>query len=192
MTKQEFITELKSELEKNKVQKIQDILSDYEEHFVHGLNKNKSEFEIAKNLGSPATIAKAHQTENMIQEIKNPETKFRWGLTMNVIGRLLILAPLNFFMFIVPGVIIFTFIVTGWALAVSVVGVALSLLVVIPEMSMLASSMWLSMTGIFSVLGLLGFAAVSLLLMFIVSKYVLLALINYLQWNLKFITENRA
>jgi uncharacterized membrane protein len=189
MTKQEYLKTLQDELEKNKVQKIQEILSDYEEHFTHGLSKAKSEADIAKDLGSPATIAKAYQTENMIQEIKNPESKFRWGLAINVIGRLLILAPLNFFIFLIPGAIIFSFIAAGWAISFSIAAASFGLLWLIPEMNALVSSVWLLLTGFFSSFGLLGFSVIAGLIMFVMTKYILLALISYLQWNLKFITE---
>ncbi len=57
MTKKEFMTKLKRLLpEKDR----KDILLDYEEHFLTGLNEGKSEEQIADELGDPVDVAKEY------------------------------------------------------------------------------------------------------------------------------------
>ncbi len=138
MTQQEFLKSLKEELERHRVQNIQDVLADYEEHFRHGLNKRKTEEEISQGLGFPATIAKAYQTENMINEIKNPQKGFQLSLAINVIGRLLLIAPFNFFVLFIPGVVIFALMVAGWTVALALGSVSIAILAVLPTVGALA------------------------------------------------------
>jgi len=57
MTKQEYLNELKAELNKNVVADAEDILGEYEQHFLFKLADGFSEEEIAARLGTPAQIA---------------------------------------------------------------------------------------------------------------------------------------
>ena len=57
MTKKEFMKKLKRLLpEKDR----KDILLDYEEHFLTGLNEGKTEEQIAEELGDPADVAREY------------------------------------------------------------------------------------------------------------------------------------
>ncbi|MEN0057719.1 MAG: DUF1700 domain-containing protein [Bdellovibrio sp.] len=189
MTKQDFLKALKEELEKNKVRNIQDILADYEEHFIHGISKGKSETEICDSLGTPSVIAKAYETEHMISEIKNPESGFRWSLAITIIGRLLVIAPFNFIVLFIPGVVIFALLTSGWAVSLAIGSASLALLSVIPFLGSMTAGFWAVLAGISTSMGLLGMAVLGGMIMFVISKYIVLALISYLQWNLKFILQ---
>jgi len=57
MTKNEYLDQLKSELKKNNVPDMKDILAEYEQHFAFKLADGYSEEEIAAKLGKPQTIA---------------------------------------------------------------------------------------------------------------------------------------
>ena len=185
MTKHEFLKTLKTELETNQIRNVSEILQDYEEHFNHGQAKGKAETEIADSLGSPITIAKAYKTENMIAEIKNADNDFRWGLAINIILRLLILAPFNFIVLFIPGIFIFSMIVAGWSVAIALGSVGLAILWNIPSMVSISSSFWMGLAGVSSTIGLIGLCLIGMMIMFFISKHVVLALISYLQWNLK-------
>lgn len=189
MNKLEFLKLLKLELESNGVRNNQDILADYEEHFAHGIAKGKSEEEICKSLGSPLTLAKAYKTESMIQEIKNSDKGFDMKLALNVVLRLLVLAPFNFIVLFIPGIIIFTFLVTGWAVSLAFSGVAVGILGFLPEAATLSLSAWAWVAGISMSLSFLGMATIGVMIMFLISKYILMGLISYLQWNVKFVLE---
>lgn len=58
MNKTEFLRSLKSELEKNRVTDIEDILADFEDHFANRLEEGISEEEISRKIGSPEDIAR--------------------------------------------------------------------------------------------------------------------------------------
>ena len=57
MTKQEYLTALQQELNKNAVADAEDIVSEYEQHFQFKLADGFTEEEIASKLGAPAQIA---------------------------------------------------------------------------------------------------------------------------------------
>lgn len=58
MTRREFIEELNALLADLPDKDRLDILSDYTEHFLIGIEKGKSEHEITEQLGSPKTVAR--------------------------------------------------------------------------------------------------------------------------------------
>lgn len=57
MTKQEYLNELKAELTKNAVPDAEEVLSEYEQHFLFKLADGFTEEEVAAKLGAPAQIA---------------------------------------------------------------------------------------------------------------------------------------
>lgn len=189
MTKHEFLKTLKTELDANQVRNVSEILQDYEEHFNHGQMKGKSESEISSALGSPIVIARAYKTETMIAEIKNDDNQFRWGLALNVILRLLVLAPFNFIVLFIPGLLVFSLIVAGWSVAMAFGSAGLAVLWYIPSMLSVSSTFWMGLAGVSGTIGLLGLAMIGFMIMFFITKHVVLALISYLQWNLKFVME---
>lgn len=58
MTREEFILQLSNELKKYKVQDIDEIIIDFEEHFSFKLEEGKTEEEVARKIGNPIDIAK--------------------------------------------------------------------------------------------------------------------------------------
>ena len=58
MTKNEYLDKLKAELKKNNIADMDDIVSEYEQHFAFKLADGYSEEEIAAKLGAPESIAK--------------------------------------------------------------------------------------------------------------------------------------
>ncbi|NLX63416.1 MAG: DUF1700 domain-containing protein [Clostridiaceae bacterium] len=79
MTKNEFLLQLKNELKKNNISDLDDILSEYEQHFAFKLADGYSEEEIAAKLGDPTELAS--------QFIPNaPEKKHGGRKLVTVIG----------------------------------------------------------------------------------------------------------
>ncbi len=189
MKRQEFIESLKVHLEKNRVQNISEILADYEEHFSHGLASGKTEEEVTSALGQPESIARAYETEKMIESIQSPQQSFNWGLAFKVVLRLLILAPFNFFVLLIPGVVIGSLILAAWALAVAIFSVGFAAFAILPEIAKFTETLWALAAASFAGLGLMGLGVVSAILMLMLSRGVLMMLISYLQWNVKFVTE---
>lgn len=57
MTKNEFLTQLESELRRRKIADAADIVSEYEQHFAFKMSDGYSEEEIAAKLGDPEALA---------------------------------------------------------------------------------------------------------------------------------------
>jgi len=85
MTKQEYLNELKAELGKNAVADAEEILSEYEQHFLFKLADGFTEQEIAAKLGAPAQIAAQYAG---IPGEKKPKggKKFLLVLWLTIIG----------------------------------------------------------------------------------------------------------
>lgn len=72
MNKDEYLEKLTELVKDMPEEDREDILSDYEEHFIIGLGKGRTEEEISRALGNPETVAKQIKVE---QKIKKAEDK---------------------------------------------------------------------------------------------------------------------
>lgn len=71
MNRNDYINKLRINLQGLPNSEIQDILSDYEEHFGIGISKGKSEEEISNELGDPREVAEGYQSTNKSNESVN-------------------------------------------------------------------------------------------------------------------------
>lgn len=189
LSEQEYLITLKAHLEAQQVQNVEDILNDYREHFVHGRAKGKTDAQISQDLGNPITIAKAYEAENLIREVRTTKHALQWTVVFKVLGRILVLAPINFLMLLIPGVILSVALFTGWAMSFSFAAVSFAGVWLLIQSSLTSLGTWVSVAIVSGSLGLLGLAIVTGMLIFLMTKLLLMSLISYLQWNLKFILE---
>jgi uncharacterized membrane protein len=71
MTQNNFISTMENKLKKLEQSERKDILADYNEHFISGLEEGRTEEEIAETLGNPALLAKAQIAENMTNKAES-------------------------------------------------------------------------------------------------------------------------
>lgn len=74
MNKREFLNELASQLKKVPEHDRKEMLSDFEEHFELGMTNEKSEEEIAKDLGNPKLIAKDLLVDYMVSQAETDQS----------------------------------------------------------------------------------------------------------------------
>ena len=74
MNKDEYIEKLTKLLKRLPKEEREDIISDYEEHFMIGLEKGRSEAEISKALGSPNNVAKQIKAEYMVKRAEDKQS----------------------------------------------------------------------------------------------------------------------
>jgi len=74
MNKDEYIGKLTKLLRKLPKEEREDIISDYEEHFMIGLEKGRTEEEISKALGNPKTLAKQVKAEYMVKRAEDKQS----------------------------------------------------------------------------------------------------------------------
>lgn len=74
MNKDEYIGKLNKLLRKLPKKEREDIISDYEEHFIIGVEKGRSAEEISEALGSPKNIAKQIKAEYMLRKAEDKQS----------------------------------------------------------------------------------------------------------------------
>jgi len=65
MTREEYLAAIRSTLQPLPESEINDICSDFEEHFAVGLSQGKTEHEIAAELGDPAAVAETYLDDEL-------------------------------------------------------------------------------------------------------------------------------
>lgn len=189
MNQQEFLKALQSELEKVGAQNTQEILSDYKEHFSAGLEAGKTEEEISAKLGQPALIAKAYEAERLISTAKTSSGKEQFMLALKVLGRLAVIAPLNFILLLVPGSIVFSLVVAGWTVLVALAAVCFAIFGIAIGGGVFALGAWFAVGAVSGMLASTGFVILAGMILFVITRFVILTLIKYLQWNVNFVLE---
>lgn len=189
MNQLEYMTALKNELAQRGVPNIQDIFADYEEHFSHALKSGKSESQIIDKLGSPDLIAKAYETESKINQARQTTKEVPVGLVLSSLGRVLILAPFNFIFMFIPAIVIFSLVAAGWSVAGGLGAAGFAMLAIVPASTAVAGTFWASIAALFMGFGTIGMAGIGVLIMYFVTKGIVMGVVSYVQWNLKFILQ---
>jgi uncharacterized membrane protein len=122
MNKEEYLKKINKLIKNLPKEDREDIISDYEEHFIIGLENGRNEEEISKALGDPKTVAKQIKAEHML---KKAEDKPSAGAIFEAILAVAGLGILNLMLVAIPAfgvaVVILSLIVAG--LAVIFVGI---------------------------------------------------------------------
>lgn len=197
MNKDEYLEKLTRLLKDMSKEDKEDILLDYEEHFMVGLEKGRTEEEISKALGDPETVAKQIKVEYMI---KKAEDKPSVG---SVFEAALAAAGLGFFnlVFIAgPVLLVASVMVTLFVAGLAVIFAGI-LTVVSPLLHLLFPHQNLHIflgTGILNNLvsfaGGIGLTIVGIMWVIIIvyiAKWFYDLLIRYLKLNLKIIKGRR-
>ncbi|GHU61820.1 hypothetical protein FACS189418_2130 [Clostridia bacterium] len=179
MTKIEFMSELKIGLKRLEVAEREDILRDYDEHFMMGMQEGKTEEEICKSLGEPKQMSKELMAEYHIEQI---EKQFSFK---NIWGALLSVTALGFFNLVfILGPVIAVF---GIVFALWVCIFAFSILLPIyPIVCILGLSTFI----FFEFFTLLILCALGLLLGILMkrlTKWILRLFIRYLKYNVSIV-----
>ncbi len=194
MNKNEYLQELSSHLKKLSKSEIDDILSDYREHFEMGIRAGKSESEIADSLGHPRAVAQEYLVTNLIQKADTSTTAIgRMGVFWQILLVVIILAPFNFIFLIGPFVIALVFIVTGWAIPIAIAGVSIAIFGAFLSSASVAPIGVLSGISLLCLfLGVLGLSGILGTIMVAISRLFSKFLIAYTRWNINFIKIKKA
>ncbi|AXO91726.1 DUF1700 domain-containing protein [Bacillus anthracis] len=105
MNKSEFLSQLSSSLRNIPNSEKEDIISEYETHFISGKQDGKCEEEIARKLGNPKTIAKELTVS---YAIRNTDSKRSFKNMLTALFSVMSLSVLNFaFIFVAFFVLLF-------------------------------------------------------------------------------------
>lgn len=184
MNKKEFIQELKFLLSDFPQNEVEDIIYDYEEHFLVGLDSGKTEEEIATGLGDVRLIARQYRASMKIEKARNEKT------VSNIFNAVLATIGLGFFNLVIVlgpflgvlGTLIGLFAasigiaVSGFALTIASFGAAhipfdIPFSIGFPVM-------------LFAGIGLACFGILFFLGNFYISKFFYIFTLKYLRWNI--------
>lgn len=189
MTKNEFISELKSALSSRKIENIDEIVADYREHFDHALAQGKSEHEICQKLGSTSLIAQAYETDSMVIKMKESSDPVTLKSALSVLIRLVVIAPFNFLMVCIPGSVIFAFLIAAWCLVVATFTIGMAIVTAAFQTPLASVAAWMPAAMFSTCLFAFSLTVFLAIGMAYITKSFILFIINYLQWNLKFILQ---
>lgn len=190
MNRLEFIDGLKSNLQGMPLSEIQDILSDYEEHFQIGISKGKSEEEIARELGNPKDIASSYR----ISYGYNDNEEFNQTNNTNADNNrkiLMILLVIVFNLVIVLGPyvallgVIFSFFIAGISIVFS--GIALMFRIPFNFIHYIANPNII--TSLSFGVGLIALGILGIILTIYLAKWFYELTIKYLKWNIEIINK---
>ena len=97
MNKKEYLAKLRMYLQGLPISELEDIISDYEEHFNIGISKGKSEEEISKELGDPKEVALGYinSLDSNLEENRQERRNNRKWITI-VAGIVLVVFAISF------------------------------------------------------------------------------------------------
>lgn len=118
MTKEQFLKSLEKGLSKVPDEEREDILRDFEEHFISGEEEGKSEAEIIAALGSPQHIAKELVATYRIDQI---ESNVSAGNIVRAVWAVIGLSFFNLIIVLGPFIALVAIVFAGWVTCVSFV-----------------------------------------------------------------------
>lgn len=179
MNKERFLSSMDKSLKGLSREERRDIIHDFEEHFVFGLEEGKGEQEIAASLGSPEKIAKELLASYHLGKVEATAT------TGNVIRAVWAVIGLGFFNLVIvlgPFIALAAVVFAGWVSGIAFIASPLLVLVntvIYPdtfEFFDLFFSMALIGIGLFIAIG-----------MFFATRGLSKGFIRYLQFNVKIV-----
>jgi uncharacterized membrane protein len=188
MNKKEYLGLLEAELKDFPESDRKEIVSDYEEHFTIGIEKGRTEDEIADKLGDPKKIVKEWNLERLV---KKAETSAQLDDTVKAIIAIMGLSLFNFLIVMGPfaGIVgaIFGLIVGGLSLLVAgaaTLGIVI-LSLFIPGIELGVSPLGGALLSI----GIMCIGAVWTIINIYIVRIVVWLTIKYLKFNINLIKK---
>jgi uncharacterized membrane protein len=205
MNKQQYLDVLRRELSRLEPAAVNEILADFEEHFAGGLSHGKSEEEITAELGDPAEIARQYlESANESTPLKPSGQAYRYQQEQSVPqpagsqpvvqntaktggkvneAALFAVIIMNIFLGIPIWIALFSTLFGCWA-AAGGIGVAAIVLFAVAIVQTGVVSMILALFGV----SLTALTILAVILMVFLTKWLVLGLVKYIQWNKRLVT----
>nr|QNO51732.1 hypothetical protein LBHPMFOL_00001 [Methanosarcinales archaeon ANME-1 ERB6] len=180
MNKKEFMEKLDNALTGIPKDEKKEVMRDYEDHFSIGLEKGRTEEEIAKSLGDPASIAKSITAEYSITRAKREpsiQNIFRAIITVTGLGLF------NLIFVLIPFIIAVALLFAAYVVAAAFIAVPFLMLVYPASVTLPSGDTPIWMVGIgFHIIG----DILQVVLLYVTKGFYKLIL-AYLQMNIKVI-----
>lgn len=180
MSKKEYLNLLNKYLKNISEEDKQDILAEYETHFISGVEDGQTEEDIAKELGHPRDIAKEI---NATLAIDRAESHHKVGNVWQAIISVMGLGLLNFFVILIPFVIIISVLFSFMATTLS--------LLVTPAM-LIVKGVYngfdaVHQLDVYIVLASFGLGLVLFVVTYLLTKWSYQLTVKYLRWNISIV-----
>lgn len=176
MNKQEFIETLRHYLASMPTDERNELLREYEAHFIYGQQSGKTEAEIAKELGDPLTLARDTVGPDFLPP---PPWAPQRSDTPRLIGVTLLLFFMNIMLVIPIGASI-------WAAFISLCAAAIS--GILSPLALLVDTLLYGEFAIYKLFLAIGMTGIGMLLSsaaFYLGKGLWIVTLRYLKWNYK-------
>ncbi|WP_243300177.1 HAAS signaling domain-containing protein [Bacillus litorisediminis] len=116
MNKEQFLKSLEKGLKRLSQEEREDIIRDFQEHFLIGAEEGQSEEEISKSLGSPQQIAKELLATHHLEKVQETATA---GNILRAVWAVIGLSFFNLVIVLGPFIALAALIIAGWAVGLS-------------------------------------------------------------------------
>lgn len=179
MNKEQFLQKLDQSLKRLPTDERRDIIQDFEEHFIFGLEEGKPEEEIAASLGSPDKIAKELLASHHLEKVEATAT------TGNILRAVWAVIGLGFFNLVIvlgPFIALAGIVMAGWISAAA--------FILSPFLVLFNAVIYPATFAFFDIFFSMILAGLGLFIaigMFFVTRGFIKGFIRYLQFNVKLV-----
>ena len=183
MTKREYLNTLYYHLKYIPEQEKQDIVAEYDNHFIEGMRDGKTEEEIIATLGDPKAIAKelvADSTVSQVEETKSARNMLAAVLSvigLSFLNLVIVLGPLLTVLGILLGIAIASIVMIGTPL-------------ILLWVHFFYDSIQLLTPDWYASFGYLGMGLMLYVLCFYLTKWTFILLVKYLKFNIKLVKRS--
>lgn len=188
-TEREFIRILKERLEGTLArEELDDIVSDYSEHFRMGKESGRTDEELVKSLGSPEDIARELKALHLVKKAENTKS---CGNIFHAVIATLGLGLFNLVFVLVPFIILLVmlFVIFTAGVLFAVFGPVCFVVSLLQLAGLPAFTLWLNpAAGAFFALGITTLGLLLIIGDYYLARFFYRIGIRYLKWNISVIT----
>lgn len=188
----EWLNHLHEFLRQNGLHDTSLILDHYSRLYESQKNLGKSPAEIISEFGDPKMVAQAHLIEASATKMKgrqqDPDLKAVLGATLKMV----VLLPLNFFMFLGPFLILAIGLIAAWSTAILMLGLCLAgVPIAFVGLIFIFGHFWLGGAILTGCLAFWCFSIFAILTLFLITQFSFSAVYSFLHWNIRFVLSER-
>ncbi|MGH1467281.1 MAG: DUF1700 domain-containing protein [Bdellovibrionales bacterium] len=194
MRKEEFLSNLRSELRGLDPKDIEEIISDQEEFIRDAMSAGRTEEEVIGSLGSPKSFADALKLEYKVNKINNASSTWEsYREVLGSIGILIALAPLNLILLFGPVIAILGFLFSWIVTSGTIIIIGSAMLLAQFIMAFVVGFTFVQTLAIlFLSIGViaLGLCGVAIFILF--SQLFIKVFTVYAKWNIDLVNGGRS
>lgn len=178
MSRMEYLKILHKHLKHLDDNERQDIINEYDTHFYSGMEEGKTEDQISKELGDPQQLSKEL---NANAAIEKAEQSNNIGDVSHAVLSVMGLSILNFFVILIPFVIILSIVLSLIVTTLSFIFTPLALLV----KGAIAGFQEIILLEVYTTGVLFGLGLILFVITYLITKGFYILCVKYLKWNIK-------